>query len=139
MAHVATGNTLVYVTQFAKAQHNSAFSKILFCVKIVWEHYSQSSTEAGFCAAAYTTFLSYWRQLAPHILVMKLMTDLCWLCQKNSAAIMKSKRLGKTNMIIMRTCTHSLNRLFKLHKITLVWCQVNKPTTKLPAKILPWP
>ena len=32
-------------------------------------------------AAAYTTFLDYWRQLVPNIIVMKPQKDLCWTCQ----------------------------------------------------------
>lgn len=58
---------------------------------MVWEQYAMSSAEANLKAAAYTTFLRYWRELAPRIMVMKPMTDLCWVCQKNSSAIMKSR------------------------------------------------
>ena len=58
---------------------------------MVWTQYAMCSAEAQICAAAYTTFLKYWCELAPHILVMKPITDLCWICQKNSAAIMKAK------------------------------------------------
>ena len=50
-----------------------------------------SSAEANLRAATYTTFFRYWHELAPCIMVMKPMTDLCWVCQKNSSAIMKSR------------------------------------------------
>ena len=39
---------------------------------------------------AYNTFCTLWRTLVPQILVMKPMTDLCWVCQQNSAAIMRA-------------------------------------------------
>jgi len=58
---------------------------------MVWSQYVGSSAEENVHAAAYTTFLRYWQKLAPHIIVMKPMTDLCWVCQKNSSAIMKAK------------------------------------------------
>ena len=58
---------------------------------MVWTQYAMCSAESQIRAAAYTTFVKYWHELAPHILVMKPMTDLCWICQKNSAAIMKAK------------------------------------------------
>ena len=48
------------------------------------------------------TFLSYWRQLAPCILVMKPMTDLYLLCQKNSAAITKSKNMPDETKSLVR-------------------------------------
>jgi len=51
---------------------------------------SSSTDEAGLQAAASTTFTSFWRQLAPQIKVMKPMSDLCWVCQKNSVAIMRA-------------------------------------------------
>ena len=38
----------------------------------------------------YTTFCRLWKELAPQIVVMKPMTDLCWTCQKNSAAVIKA-------------------------------------------------
>ena len=61
---------------------------------MVWSQYVESSAEANVRAAAYTTFLRYWHKLAPHIIVMKPMTDLCWVCQKNSSAIMKAKNMS---------------------------------------------
>ena len=39
---------------------------------------------------SYSTFTSLWRQLLPHVVVMKPMSDLCWMCQKNSTAITRS-------------------------------------------------
>ena len=59
-----------------------------------------------------------WKQLTPHVMVMKPMSDLCWVCQNNSMAIMraantpeveksqviKDKKNNKTK--ITHTCTH---------------------------------
>ena len=38
--------------------------------------------------AAYSTFCSIWRRVVPQIIVTKPMSDLCWICQSNSTAIM---------------------------------------------------
>lgn len=56
----------------------------------VWVQYKLSADDAGIKAAAYTTFCSLWRQLVPYITVMKPMSDLCWVCQQNSVAIMRA-------------------------------------------------
>lgn len=52
--------------------------------------YKLAADEANIRAAAYNTFCTLWRVLAPFITVMKPMTDLCWVCQQNSAALMKA-------------------------------------------------
>lgn len=41
-------------------------------------------------AVAYTTFCLLWRTLVPSVIVMKPRSDLCWKCQENSTAIMRS-------------------------------------------------
>ena len=56
----------------------------------VWVQYKLSSDEAGLRVVAYNTFCTLWRKLVPFITVMKPMTDLCWVCQQNSSAIMRS-------------------------------------------------
>ena len=52
----------------------------------VWELYQESATENAMRPVGYSAFTGLWRQLLPYI-VMKPMTDLCWLCQRNGAAI----------------------------------------------------
>ena len=39
---------------------------------------------------AYSTFCEMWQQMLPHVIVTKPMSDLCWVCQKNSIAIMRA-------------------------------------------------
>lgn len=39
---------------------------------------------------AYSTFCIMWRKFLPHVMVTKPMSDLCWVCQKNSVAIMRA-------------------------------------------------
>ena len=38
----------------------------------------------------YSTFCEMWQRMLPHIMVTKPMSDLCWVCQKNSIAIMRA-------------------------------------------------
>ena len=59
--------------------------------KGIWSTYFQAAQQdPEVHAVAYTTFCHLWRQLLPSIRLMKPMTDLCWTCQKNSTAILRS-------------------------------------------------
>ena len=40
-------------------------------------------------AAAYSMFCIMWKQPTPNV-IMKPMSNLCWVCQKNSMAIMRA-------------------------------------------------
>ena len=52
--------------------------------------YKLSADEAEVKAAAYSTFCIMWKQLTPIGMIMKPMSNLCWVCQKNSMAIMRA-------------------------------------------------
>jgi len=65
----------------------------LITLQSVWVEYVVSCKEAGVRAAQYSTFTALWRQLTPQIQVMKPMSDLCWVCQQNSRAIMKAANM----------------------------------------------
>ena len=56
----------------------------------IWELYIQAAATSLMRAVAYPTFNQLWRQLLPNVVVMKPMSDLCWVCQQNSTAIMRS-------------------------------------------------
>ena len=58
----------------------------------VWLLYSHSlqSLPVTHHRVAYTTFCEMWQRMLPHIMVTKPMSDLCWVCQKNSVAIMRA-------------------------------------------------
>ena len=59
--------------------------------KEVWQLYEQSATETeGTKAVCYSLFCHFWRQLTPHVVITKPMSDLCWTCQKNSTMIMRA-------------------------------------------------
>lgn len=62
--------------------------------RAIWHLYKAAAeseaVEVCVRSVAYTTFCQLWRTLAPSIIVMKPMTDLCWQCQQNSTAIMRS-------------------------------------------------
>ena len=65
----------------------------LITLQSVWVEYVVSCKEAGVRAAQYSTFTALWRQLTPQIQVMKPTSDLCWVCQQNSRAIMKAANM----------------------------------------------
>ena len=57
----------------------------------IWEQYIQAAATTLMRAVAYSTFTHLWRQLLLNVIVMKpIMSDLCWVCQQNSTAIMRS-------------------------------------------------
>ena len=56
----------------------------------VWLLYQQAAGVESLHPVSYATFTSLWQQLLPHVVVMKPMSDLCWMCQKNSTAITRS-------------------------------------------------
>ena len=59
--------------------------------KEVWQLYEQSATETESTkAVCYSLFCRFWRQLTPHVVITKPMSDLCWTCQKNSTMIMRA-------------------------------------------------
>ena len=56
----------------------------------LWELYLQAAASSSMRAVAYPTFTQLWRQLLPNVVLMKPMSDLCWVCQQNSTAIMRA-------------------------------------------------
>ena len=50
----------------------------------------KASAESNLRPIGFSTFCRLWRNFLPSILVMKPMTDLCWTCQKNNSAIIRS-------------------------------------------------
>ena len=71
--------------------------KLLLCPK--GKVYHSAAENADVHAVAYTTF---WRKPLPSVIIMKPMTDLCWTCQQNSAAIRQaanSSEATKSNTI----------------------------------------
>jgi hypothetical protein len=56
----------------------------------IWKTYhSAADEETSIHAVAYTTFCRLWRSLLPSVVIMKPMTDLCWMCHQNSTAILR--------------------------------------------------
>ena len=55
--------------------------------RTIWDLYCQAAAGSVMRVVAYSTFTQLWHQLLPYIVVMKAMSDLCWVCQQNSTAI----------------------------------------------------
>ena len=56
--------------------------------RAVWRVYREATGTVH--AVAYSMFCLLWRTLVPSIVIMKPRSDLCWQCQQNSTAIMRS-------------------------------------------------
>ena len=57
----------------------------------IWKLYEAASTcSEDIHIVPYKTFCHLWRTLLPSIIIMRPMSDLCWLCQQNSTIILRS-------------------------------------------------
>ena len=72
----------------------------------IWELYLQAAATSVMRAVAYSTFTQLWRQLLPHVVVMKPMSDLCWVCQQNSTAIMRAANCPEEEKSIVSECVY---------------------------------
>ncbi len=61
--------------------------------RAIWVLYQETCTTLSVRAVAYSTFCRVWNQFLRHIVVARPMTDLCWTCQQNSTAILRSANL----------------------------------------------
>ena len=68
----------------------------------LWESYLQAAATSLMRAVAYTQL---WRQPLPNVIVMKPMSDLCWVCQWNSTAIIRSSNHPEEEKSTVSTCT----------------------------------
>ena len=56
----------------------------------IWKVYQEAMTKSNQRAAAYRTFCRRWQELLPQLVIMKPLSDLCWTCQQNSAAVLRA-------------------------------------------------
>ena len=72
----------------------------------VWELYQEAASIDSMRPMGYSIFTRLWRELLPYIVVMQPMTDLCWRCQRNSAAITRSSNrpVEEKSMVCVREC-----------------------------------
>ena len=62
--------------------------------RAVWRVYREAVGAVH--AVAYSTFCLLWRSVVPSIVIMKPRSDLCWQCQQNSTAIMRTANASDT-------------------------------------------
>ena len=82
----------------------------------VWLLYCASlqSVSVEHQQVAYPTFCKFWRRIVPRIMVTKPMSDLCWICQRNSTAIMRAANHPeeeKSEVKIKRNTSDPLSKL----------------------------
>ena len=58
--------------------------------RAIWRQYKEATESVGDQSVAYTTFCRLWQTPVPYRVVMKPITDLCWQCQWNSAALSRT-------------------------------------------------
>ena len=72
----------------------------------VWELYQEAASIDSMRPVGYSTFTRLWRELLPYVVVTKPMTDLCWRCQRNSAAITRisNRPVEEKTMVCVCEC-----------------------------------
>ena len=81
----------------------------------VWQQYCTSlqHLSTSYHQVAYSTFCSIWRRVVPQVMVTRPMSDLCWICQSNSTAIMRAanqpeeQKSAVNRIIYMHTHLHA--------------------------------
>ena len=58
--------------------------------KSVWELYVAATETLPIRVTSYRAFLLIWKKYLPHIVIIKPMSDLCWVCQQNTNKIMRN-------------------------------------------------
>ena len=58
--------------------------------RAVWQKYLEALSTTNLREVKYSTFTMIWRKYCPSLTVMKPMTDLCKLCQRNSTVILRA-------------------------------------------------
>ena len=97
----------------------------------VWELYQQAASGGSMRSVSYSSFTSLWQQLLLHVVVMKPMTDLCWMCQKNSAAITRSANRPEEEKTLVWNCGREREIGEGIHIYVLYsggWALNKKPT-----------
>ena len=61
----------------------------------IWLLYEETTRQHLRLSVAYFTLCQVWRRFLQHVIVARPMTDLCAVCQKHSAAIIRSVNLSE--------------------------------------------
>ena len=75
--------------------------------RALWTSYQAAAVTAGQRPVRYSSFCDLWRKLVPQVLIMRPMSDLCWVCQQNSTAIMRAANLPEELKSQVHTYIHS--------------------------------
>lgn len=57
--------------------------------------YTSTCKASGVQAVCYSKFAELWQQFHPHVVVSKLMTDLCLTCQQNTTKLLRAANLSE--------------------------------------------
>ena len=73
--------------------------------RAVWRLYQGTAETLTLRPVSYTSFCRAWKHFLPQVVVARPMTDLCWTCQQNSTAIIRSANLseGEKSEVRMKT------------------------------------
>ena len=96
----------------------------------IWRVYHVAAEEDETVhTVAYSTFCKLWMTLLPSVVIMKPMSDLCWQCHQNSAAILRSaNRPEEEKTLVIREAQEHLRvvHLERSHyKTTCDECQAS--------------
>lgn len=92
--------------------------------RAVWKLYQNTATTLSRRNVAYSTWCQCWKKFLPHVIVARPMTDLCWTCQQNSTAIIRSVNLSEEEKSEVEIVTHESTQ-----KCVIVTAVYNKNTS----------
>ena len=80
--------------------------------RATWELYLHAAATSEIKAVAYSTFTQLWRRFLPNVVVMKPMSDLCWVCQQNSSAIMRAANRPEEEKSLVSACVNAKRNVY---------------------------
>ena len=91
-------------------------------------YHSAATNQNAISSVSYTTFCRTWRNLLPTIILMKPMSDLCWQCQQNSTAIMRSANMPEweksATLLMVEEHLHLVHVERSFYKTTCDFCKI---------------
>ena len=65
----------------------------------VWNDYIRANGPLSRRIAGYMSFIKIWKKIAPHVVITKPRSDLCWICQRNFVAITQAANSSESHKL----------------------------------------
>ena len=65
----------------------------------IWNDYIHTNGLSSRHIARYMSFINIWKKFAPHIIITKPTSVICWVCQRNSVAINRAANSSESHKL----------------------------------------